>query len=89
MKMKQQNESPSDAESCSVILTDSECREISDILRRRANELATFKSDYIEVVGKLPNGFPGSVQLAIGREMDRLRGLAEKVYFPDPTRDED
>lgn len=70
---------PSDGAACCVSLSGSECAEIADILGRRANELATFRTDLEADVGKKLNGFPGSVQLAIYREIDRLRSLQEKV----------
>jgi hypothetical protein len=80
---------------CSVILTDSERKHIAEILSRRANEIATFKSDLEERlsadVGKRIRLYdlPGSVDLALHREITRLRNLADKVNVPDPTKEDD
>ena len=63
------------------ILTDKEKREISEILGRRANEIAGFKHDLMQDKNHL-----GSVELALTREMNRLRDLADKV---DPIIDDD
>jgi len=55
-------------------LTTSERRQIAEILNRRANEIAGFSGDYC----KDGNHF-GSVELALTREIERLRRLATKV----------
>jgi hypothetical protein len=57
--------------------------EIADILSRRANEIAGFANDYR---GKAEHY--GSVELALTREMERLRVLAHKVN-PPPGEEED
>lgn len=66
-------------------LTDSDRHQISDILLRRANDIASFKSDLNRKVF-LPNSqideFPGSVEMALSREIARLRKLADKVMPP-------
>lgn len=64
-------------------LTKREREQISEILSRRANEIAGFSSDY----RKDGNHF-GSVELALSREVDRLRRLADRVNPPEPD-DED
>lgn len=51
---------------------------IAEVLDRRANEIASFADQY----RKDPNHF-GSVELALTREIERLRNLAEKVN-PQP-----
>jgi hypothetical protein len=64
-------------------LTKSERKQIAEILSRRANEIAGFSGDY----RKDGNHF-GSVELALSREIERLRRLADRVNPPDPE-DED
>jgi len=59
-------------------LTKSEKEQIAEILNRRANEIAGFSSDY-QRDGK----HYGSVELALTREIDRLRRLADKVNPPN------
>lgn len=64
-------------------LTKSERAQIAEILSRRANEIAGFSGDY--------RGDPkhyGSVELALSREIDRLRRLADRVSPPDPEDDD-
>ena len=56
-----------------VYLSNPDRNQIVEILRRRANDIATFKSDIEQDVGKKLNGFPGSVEMALTREMKRLR----------------
>lgn len=58
-------------------LTFSECKQIAEILYRRANEIAGFSSDY-----KKDGNHYGSVELALTREIERLRRLADKVSPP-------
>lgn len=60
-------------------LTKSECNQIKEILKRRANEIASFNSDYRDK----PDHF-GSVELALTREIERLRNLANRVSPPEP-----
>ena len=55
-------------------LTDSERAQIAEILNRRANEIAGFAGDYRNKAEHY-----GSVELALTREMDRLRRLSDKV----------
>ena len=62
-------------------LTRKEREDISNILSRRANEIAGFSRDY-----QNDPKYYGSVELALTREIDRLRRLADKVC-PD-TEDE-
>lgn len=66
-----------------VELTISECKQISEILRRRANEISGFNSDY-----QRNDKHYGSVELALTREVDRLRRLSDRVDPPEPE-DED
>lgn len=58
-------------------LTKSNREEIQEILDRRANEIARYYQEY----RKNPDHF-GSVELALDREIDRLRELGEKVNPP-------
>ena len=64
-------------------LTKSERAQIAEILIRRANEIAGFSGDY----RKDGNHF-GSVELALTREVERLRRLADRVN-PSEPEDED
>ena len=64
-------------------LTKSERAQIAEILIRRANESAGFSGDY----RKDGNHF-GSVELALTREVERLRRLADRVN-PSEPEDED
>jgi hypothetical protein len=57
-----------------VNLSKKEAEEVSEILSRRANEIAIYKTDMMKEKHHL-----GSVELALTREMERLRSLAEKV----------
>lgn len=67
-----------------VNLTSSEQEQISEILQRRANEIAGFSSDY-----KRDDNHFGSVELALTREIKRLRKLAVKVNPPEPEEYEE
>jgi hypothetical protein len=62
-----------------MVLTNNERRQIAEILERRANEIAGFNDTY-----RRDDGHYGSVELALTREIDRLRGLADKVNPPEP-----
>lgn len=64
-------------------LTKSERKQIAEILKRRANEIAGFGDNY-----RKDNNHFGSVELALTREIDRLRRLADRVNPPEPE-DED
>lgn len=55
-----------------------ECEQIAEILNRRANEIAGFADDY-----RRDSKHFGSVELALTREIDRLRRLADKVCPPE------
>ena len=57
--------------------------EISEILERRANEIAMFKASYTEDRNHL-----GSVELALSREINRLRELADWVSREEENNDE-
>ena len=65
-------------------LTKNERKQIAEVLDRRANEIAGYSDDY----RKNPNHF-GSVELALIREIGRLRNLADRVNPPEPTEDDD
>ena len=65
-------------------LTKNERKQIAEILNRRANEIAGYSDDY----RKNPNHF-GSVELALSREVMRLRNLADRVNPLEPTEDDD
>ena len=58
-------------------LTKSDREQVADVLSRRSNEIAGYLDDY----RKDPNHF-GSVELALTREVQRLRRLAGKVNPP-------
>ena len=64
-------------------LTKREREQVAEILSRRANEIAGFSDEY----RRKPEHF-GSVELALTREIDRLRTLAERVCPPEPEEDE-
>lgn len=64
-------------------LTPSERVQISQILERRANEIAGFSDEY----RRDPKHY-GSVEFALTREIQRLRRLAERVN-PEPEEQED
>lgn len=64
-------------------LTKSERAAIGEILSRRAQEIAGFHSDY-----RRDDKHYGSVELALSREIDRLRRLAERVNPPEPEDDD-
>lgn len=59
--------------------------EIVEILRRRANDVATFKYDIERAAGDKIGVFPGSVEMALSREVDRLRRLAHRVEVAGRT----
>lgn len=61
-------------------LTDPEREQIVEILSRRANEVASYSGEVREKV-------PGSVELALTREIRRLRDLADKIA-PETKKDE-
>jgi hypothetical protein len=65
-------------------LTKTEREQIAEILKRRANEIAGFGDDY----RRKPEHY-GSVELAMTREINRLRRLAERVCPPAPEEDEE
>lgn len=60
-----------------VQLTLGERKQIAEILSRRANEIAKFSDGY-----RRDPQHHGSVELALSREIDRLRRLAEKIEPP-------
>lgn len=64
-------------------LVESECQQIAEILSRRANEIAGFNDEY----RRNPAHY-GSVELALSREIARLRRLAERVN-PQPIEVDD
>ena len=55
-------------------MTKSEREQIAEILERRANEVASFADEY-----RRDGKHFGSVELALTREINRLRRLAESV----------
>ena len=65
-------------------LTKQEREQVAEILRRRANEIAGFSDEY----RRNTNHF-GSVELALTREIDRLRKLAGRVCPPEPESEDD
>ncbi len=64
-------------------LTKAERDQIGEILERRANEIAGFGDDYRRKLDHF-----GSVELALTREIQRLRRLAERVNPAAPEGDE-
>jgi hypothetical protein len=64
-------------------LTKHEREQVAEILSRRANEIAGFSSDY-----RNKDDHYGSVELALSREIDRLRRLAERVNPAEPESEE-
>lgn len=67
-----------------IELTKSERKQIAEILSRRANEIAGFSDDY-----RRKPEHHGSVELALSREIERLRGLAGKVNPPEPPEEDE
>ena len=65
-------------------LTKGERAQVAEILTRRANEIASFHGDY----RSRPEHY-GSVELALSREIDRLRRLAERVNPPEPESEDE
>jgi hypothetical protein len=65
-------------------LTKPEREQMAEILSRRANEIAGFSDEY----RRNANHF-GSVELALTREIDRLRKLAERVSPPEPDPEDE
>ena len=61
-----------------IDLTKRDAAQIAEILNRRANEIAGFSDDY-----RKDGKHYGSVELALSREIVRLRRLAEKVNPPE------
>lgn len=61
-----------------IDLTKRDAAQIAEILNRRANEIAGFSEDY-----RKDGKHYGSVELALSREIVRLRRLAEKVNPPE------
>jgi len=64
-------------------LTKSERKQIAEILDRRANAIAGFSGDY-----KKDGNHFGSVELALSREIERLRRLADRVNPADAEDDD-
>lgn len=69
-------------ESSVILITKSEQEQIEEILNRRANEIAGFAGDY----KNKPEHY-GSVELALTREIQRLRKLAEKINPPEDEQE--
>jgi len=63
----------------SADLTDSERRQIAEILDHRANEVAGFLGEY----RNRPDCI-GGVLFAVSREVDRLRRLSDRLAPPEP-----
>lgn len=64
-------------------LTKTEREQIAEILKRRANEIAGYNGEYVR-----DDKHYGSVSLALSRETERLRRLAERVCPPEPEDDD-
>lgn len=67
-----------------IKLTASEQKQISEILKRRANEIAGFSDGY-----RRKDDHYGSVEMALTREVERLRNLASRLNPPKPEDDEE
>lgn len=67
----------------SNVLTKKDRAEISEILVRRSNEIASFLSDY-----RSDSKHFGSVELALSREIERLRRLSSNVNPEEPEEEE-
>ena len=65
-------------------LTRFEREQIAEILDRRANEIAGFSDEY-----RRDSKYHGSVELALTREIERLRRLSERVCPPMPEIDDE
>ena len=74
---------------CCVSLTRTDRLAIAEILSRRANDIATFKWDLEKAGGAKIDAFPGSVEMALSREMKRLRRLADLVKPPAEPQEDD
>lgn len=59
------------------LLTPNDCEQIAEILDRRANEISGFAGEY-----RNKSEHYGSVELALTREINRLRRLSERVKPP-------
>lgn len=64
-------------------LTKSEREQIAEILKRRANDIASHMRTVIK------DGEPASVEFALTREIDRLRRFAVRVNPPAPEVGDD
>lgn len=63
-------------------LTEHEGKQIAEILERRANEIAQFNA--------IPDKILASVDLALSREIQRLRALSARVKpIEDPTENDE
>jgi len=71
------------------ILSRSERQQIAEILDRRANDVASFREDVEKKLGQRLDDYRGSVDLALTREVKRLRKLADKVRPPKADENED
>jgi hypothetical protein len=74
---------------CCVSLTRTDRLAIAEILSRRANDIATFKWDLEKAGGAKIDAFPGSVEMALSREMKRLRRLSDLVKPPAEPQEDD
>lgn len=72
-----------------VELTKAEREQITEILERRANDIASFKGDVKHWTGDSFKEFPGSVEMALTREVNRLRRLADLVRPETPEEKEE
>ncbi len=69
-------------------LTDNDRHQIAEILDRRANDVATFQQDVESRLKEKLGDFRGSVEMAIQREIKRLRRLADKIR-PESQEEEE
>jgi hypothetical protein len=67
-----------------IDLTKAERQQIAEILSRRANEIAQFTDEY-----RRDGNHFGSVELALTREINRLRKLEVRVDPPEPTNEDE
>jgi hypothetical protein len=71
-----------DVDKNTATISTSAALEIAEILQRRANEIAHFYGDYTKAATCL-----GSVEMALNREISRLRALADEFKVNEKTGD--
>lgn len=64
------------------VLSPNDCEQVADILKRRANEVASYSDQNRDKM-------PGSVVMALSREIQRLRALQAKIEPPKETPEDE